>query len=480
MKQVIHIGLRFVNMLWILGLFGPGSVVPVQAAPFLYNNAIEATAGSDPLSAASQPEICDDMDNDTDGDGTADCIDWDVDGDGIENTIDTDPTSFSHLFSDGGTFGEVLDRGDQTLLIMDDPAAGVRVMGVFPGGGTARAHVLACNGAGAFSFGERDDAIVTCGSVTITVITGFVEISFTNGILIGITQVAAGSGLTFDTVDNFSIFNFGVMPVTITIEGVDIIVNVGTTFACSDGFDLDGDGILNCLDPDDDGDGVTDLDDNCPLMSNSDQIDTDKDGEGDACDPDDDNDGILDEDDPCPILATTNTIEGTDGNDQLRGSSTNDLILGLGGHDHIRGYGGNDCLVAGDGNDTIYGGNGNDILDGGAGNDKLYGKNGDDFLSGGEGKDELHGWYGKDILDGGNGDDKLFGRSGDDLLLGREGNDQLHGQNGNDTLDGGTGDDRLRGGSGEDHLDGGEDSDHCSGGSSADTAVACETSTSIP
>ena len=59
-----------------------------------------------------------------------------------------------------------------------------------------------------------------------------------------------------------------------------------------EGFpDKDGDGLKNCVDPDDDNDGYIDEDDNCPLHENADQLDTDLDTEGDACDPDDDNDG---------------------------------------------------------------------------------------------------------------------------------------------------------------------------------------------
>ncbi|GMV42618.1 MAG: hypothetical protein AMXMBFR64_43340 [Myxococcales bacterium] len=68
-----------------------------------------------------------------------------------------------------------------------------------------------------------------------------------------------------------------------------------------EGFqDLDGDGKKDCVDPDDDNDGVPDGLDNCPTIVNPDQIDTDLDGKGDECDPDDDNDTIPDEQDNCP------------------------------------------------------------------------------------------------------------------------------------------------------------------------------------
>lgn len=75
--------------------------------------------------------------------------------------------------------------------------------------------------------------------------------------------------------------------------------------------------------PDQDADGVTDANDNCPSTANTDQADTDFDGIGDVCDncpsvvnagqedddsdgvgnpcdPDDDNDGVLDTNDLCP------------------------------------------------------------------------------------------------------------------------------------------------------------------------------------
>ena len=66
--------------------------------------------------------------------------------------------------------------------------------------------------------------------------------------------------------------------------------------------DADGDGKADCLDDDDDGDGIKDPNDNCPLVYNIDQKDTDDDGLGDACDDDDDGDGVLDKQDNCPLI----------------------------------------------------------------------------------------------------------------------------------------------------------------------------------
>ena len=64
--------------------------------------------------------------------------------------------------------------------------------------------------------------------------------------------------------------------------------------------DTDGDHLANCIDPDDDSDGIADEIDNCPLDLNADQADFDGDLQGDACDPDDDNDSAPDVNDCDP------------------------------------------------------------------------------------------------------------------------------------------------------------------------------------
>jgi hypothetical protein len=64
-----------------------------------------------------------------------------------------------------------------------------------------------------------------------------------------------------------------------------------TYYANADQADLDTDGLGDLCDPDDDGDGVDDVDDNCPRVVNPDQHDFDGDGNGNVCD---DTDAVLD------------------------------------------------------------------------------------------------------------------------------------------------------------------------------------------
>ena len=93
-------------------------------------DADETAAGSDPLNAASKPEVCDGVDNDlnegidegftnTDGDSQADCVDEDDDNDGVPDANDAFPLDASESVdtdSDGiGNNADTDDDGDQQL-----------------------------------------------------------------------------------------------------------------------------------------------------------------------------------------------------------------------------------------------------------------------------------------------------------------------------------------------------------------------------
>ncbi|MEC4986714.1 MAG: Calx-beta domain-containing protein, partial [Oscillatoria sp. PMC 1076.18] len=111
-------------------------------------------------------------------------------------------------------------------------------------------------------------------------------------------------------------------------------------------------------------------------------------------------------------------INGTSGNDKLKGTAEDETINGFEGNDNIKGNDGNDTLNGGEGNDKLDAGNGDDYVDGGAGKDNLKGVNGNNTLVGGTGNDKITGGKGIDILIGVDPNSSIAGRGEVDTIKG--------------------------------------------------------------
>ena len=105
----------------------------------------------------------------------------DTDGDGIPDVLDTDDTNPSNDFNDNGapipTAGTIISRGDQTLSFADLPnPQGVRVSAT---GGATPAVISWCSGLHA-SLASGSTVNLTCGSSIIQVVSGTVDVSYTD------------------------------------------------------------------------------------------------------------------------------------------------------------------------------------------------------------------------------------------------------------------------------------------------------------
>jgi len=159
----------------------------------------------------------------------------DADDDGISDEIDTAPGSPSNDFSDGKTSGTVTDRGDQVLTIKDapDPNKGIWIAAA---GGSAKAKVSACNGKVRLSLGNCNEAIVTCGSVIVEVISGTVEITLVGDDgTVGTTSVDAGNSINFEpTTFTITAPETNSDTVVVKINGMEISLNPGEVMVSID------------------------------------------------------------------------------------------------------------------------------------------------------------------------------------------------------------------------------------------------------
>lgn len=105
---------------------------------------------------------------------------------------------------------------------------------------------------------------------------------------------------------------------------------------------------------------------------------------------------------------------------------------------------GNDTIILrGNLGHILFAGGGDDNINGSLGDDSLRGNSGFDWIKGRSGDDTLIGGRGSDVLKGGRGDDIIQGGAGADILKGGAGNDEIYGGKRGNLMDGGLGDDRL-------------------------------------
>ena len=206
----------------------------------------------------------------------------------------------------------------------------------------------------------------------------------------------------------------------------------------------------------------------------------------------------------CPTGANGLCV-GTDENDTLNGTATDDDMHGLKGQDTLNAAAGFDQLSGGRGADTLNGEADNDTLNGGRGGDSLNGGAQDDayLFANRWGKDKISddaalGTSGERLtfslvtepvrmdlisspsrpevqsgtntlnfgpkvsiveVDGSSSGDTIKGQDDADFLNGIRGNDTVRGRGGNDTVVGMEGKDTLFGGAGTDDIDAGPGSD---------------------
>jgi Ca2+-binding RTX toxin-like protein len=135
-------------------------------------------------------------------------------------------------------------------------------------------------------------------------------------------------------------------------------------------------------------------------------------------------------------VAVAATINGTNGNDKLIGTTAADTINGFAGNDIILGLAGNDKITDGNGNDLVFGdgkcppgttdpsycsvaetsSDGSDNITVGNGTDAVFGQGGNDTITVGSGADAIDGGSGNDTINGGSGVDAIFPESGNDTV----------------------------------------------------------------
>jgi hypothetical protein len=244
----------------------------------------------------AEAEQCDGVDNDCDGetdetfpdtdqDGVADCLENDKDGDGVADGMDNCPSDFNpgQLDTDFDSLGNLCDDDDDNDKSKDSLDCAPLDDEVYP-----EADEL-CDGKD-----NNCNFIVDEGNPDFD----------GDGWKDCVDEDDDADGV-IDQLDCAPLDPLSNPDAAEICDGQDNDCDNST----DEGFpDQDEDGMPDCLDDDGDGDGVLDIEDNCPLIANSEQGDQDGDGLGDLCDKDIDGDSIPDAVDNC--METSNPQQG--------------------------------------------------------------------------------------------------------------------------------------------------------------------------
>jgi type VI secretion system secreted protein Hcp len=162
----------------------------------------------------------------SDADTLGDACDSDDDNDGISDSVDLEDTVPSLDFSDGTSSGTITS-GAENLTITDAPGSKIQVTATGP------ATVSACGVSNlTFTAGQVN---FICGSITLEVISGSVDVTFTDiNAVSGTATLNTGDNITFDGT-LFEFTNNGTDDVVIIVNGNSLTITPGQTILDSDG-----------------------------------------------------------------------------------------------------------------------------------------------------------------------------------------------------------------------------------------------------
>ena len=242
---------------------------------------------------------------------------------GIDSTVGTLSTTDADS-GDSHTYSLVAGTGDDDIASFNIDASSLRTNNALsPGSYSVRINTNdgTDDFAKAFTVTVIDDTAPDGYTVTIdqdpTDSSNQTSISFTfAGAEIGTTYnysfssdngvtTVTGSGTITSSTDQITAIDLSGLAdglITLTVTLTDSSANEGIPVQDSATKDIDQDN-----------DGISDANDNCPSIANADQLDTDNDGDGDECDTDDDNDGTPDTEDAFPLDPNEDTDTDGDG-----------------------------------------------------------------------------------------------------------------------------------------------------------------------